>query len=55
MKIYTYSFLLRGFSPFCQPMNGLVSHDDNIGRWGTVTYSRPLSDGEIEEYELIKA
>lgn len=51
---YYYGMRLRGFSPGCQPIAGLVERvDDPAGEyWDILIYDRPLSDREIEAYEL---
>lgn len=56
MKKYIYGMRLRGFSPGCQPLNGLVKiQDDPIGRYYNIlTYNRPLTADEIENYELVR-
>jgi hypothetical protein len=51
-NIYWYEYKLRGFSPFCQP-KGFIDHNDNKGRHGIVAYNRPLTESELDEYELI--
>ena len=48
---YWYEYKLRGFSVGCQP-KGFVDKDLSTGRYGAVAYDRPLTDHEIEEYEL---
>ena len=51
---YTYGMRLRGFSPGCQPKNGLVERkDDPSGKyWDLLVYSRELTYGEVKDYEL---
>ena len=51
-NLYEYVYRLRGFSLGCQP-KGFVSHNDNVGRFGSVTYDRALTKKEMDEYELI--
>ena len=53
-KVYKYGMRLRGFSPGCQPMSGLLSReDDTTGKYyDLLTYSRKLSDKEVSDYEL---
>ena len=50
--MFTYAYTLRGFSLGCQP-KGFISHNDNIGKYGTITYDRELTDKELFEYDLI--
>lgn len=54
MKFYFYGMRLRGFSIGCQPMKGIVERqDDKTGRYHDIlVYSRPLSGGEVRDYEL---
>lgn len=49
-----YGMRLRGFSPGCQPKEGLVRReDDHAGNYYDILfYSRELSEKEVEEYEL---
>ena len=51
---YIYGMRLRGFSPGCQPMNGLVERrDDSSGKYyDLLVYDRRLSDRELADYEL---
>jgi len=51
---WRYGMRLRGFSPGCQPMAGLVAHwEDTRGRYFDVLeYDRALSDKERRDYEL---
>lgn len=53
---YKYGMRLRGFAPFCQPMKGLIeAKDDPTGMyWSILIYSRPLTEKEMQEYELDK-
>ncbi len=52
--IYTYGMRLRGFSPGCQPMQGLIERrDDPKGRYhDLLLYDRELSEKELQDYEL---
>lgn len=52
--IYTYGMRLRGFSPGCQPMTGLVERrDDPKGKYhDLLLYDRELSEKEMQDYEL---
>lgn len=54
MATYTYGMRLRGFSPGCQPKNGLIERrDDPSGKyWDILVYSRELTDEEVKDYEL---
>lgn len=51
---WRYGMRLRGFSPGCQPMAGLVARrEDTRGRYYDVLeYDRALSDKERRDYEL---
>ena len=59
---YLYGMRLRGFSPGCQPKDGLICCEPGplrIGRYGKAKqyhdglwYSRKLSDKELRDYEL---
>lgn len=54
MKKYIYGMRLRGFSPGCQPLYGLIQiEDDPAGRYyNLLTYNRPLTADEIKNFEL---
>lgn len=53
IQTYWYGMRLRGFSPGCQPMKGLVGTMEGIGRYHCVLiYNRELTDEEIRDYEL---
>ena len=49
-----YGMRLRGFSPGCQPKDGLqYGTDDPAGRyWNILVYNRRLSDKEMADYDL---
>lgn len=50
---YRYGMRLRGFSPGCQPKEGLVGREDGGMKYhDIVVYSRPLTDRELDDYEL---
>lgn len=51
---YFYGMRLRGFSPGCQPMDGLIERidDKNNEYHDILVYSRQLSPKETENYEL---
>lgn len=51
---HAYGMRLRGFSPGCQPMSGLLERkDDESGRYYDILiYDRELSDRELEDFEL---
>ena len=51
---YRYGMRLRGFSPMCQPMNGLVRReDDPTGKyWDILVYDRQLAPEEVRSYDL---
>jgi len=56
-KIYVYGMRLRGFAPGCQPMNGYLFRRDDTESSGRkyhdiIAYTRPLTDQEINSYEL---
>lgn len=52
-KIYKYGMRLRGFAPFCQPMNGLLMAEDGDKKYHDyLYYERKLTDKELEDYEL---
>lgn len=50
-NLYWYEYRLRGFSLGCQP-SGFVDRNENIGRHGIIAYDRPLTQKEIDDYEL---
>ena len=52
--MYRYGMRLRGFSIGCQPMKGIIDgQDDPTGKYYSIlTYSRKLTDAEVNEYEL---
>lgn len=50
---HRYGMRLRGFSPGCQPKQGLVRREDATGRYHDIlVYSRLLTEKELDEYEL---
>lgn len=51
---YLYGMRLRGFSPGCQPMEGLVEQrDDPAGRYhDLLVYDHELTRGELLYYDL---
>lgn len=53
-KEYRYGMRLRGFSPGCQPMNGLLrTEEDPLGDyWDILVYDRELTESEVKSYEL---
>lgn len=53
-RLYLYGMRLRGFSPGCQPKQGLLwRQDDTTGLyWDIIVYDRPLTDEELRDYEL---
>ena len=51
-QIYTYTFRTRGLSPGAQP-KGFVSDNPSEGKFGSVSYDRPLTEKEIRDYELV--
>ena len=52
--MFKYGMRLRGFSPGCQPMSGLVRREDDPAKkyHDILIYSRPLNDHEQEGFEL---
>ena len=52
-KGYRYGMRLRGFSPGCQPMNGLVEALEGNERYHNILlYNRKLTADELRDYEL---
>ena len=51
---YLYGMRLRGFSPGCQPMQGLIEaeYDESGEYYSLLTYDRKLTEKEIHDYEL---
>lgn len=51
---YFYGMRLRGFSPGCQPMEGLrYRKDDKTGEfYDILVYDRKLTNEELRAYEL---
>ena len=51
---YLYGMRLRGFSPGCQPREGLVGYKEDItGKYyDLLVYDRELDDEELRSYEL---
>lgn len=51
---YYYGMRLRGYSPGCQPREGLLSvgEDPNGKYWDVLIYDRELTEKEIRDYEL---
>ena len=49
---YRYGMRLRGFSPGCQPMKGLLRREDDKRYYDILIYERPLMDKELRDYEL---
>lgn len=53
MKEYVYGMRLRGFSPGCQPMEGLRERRDGGAKYyDLLVYDRKLTDKEMRDYEL---
>ena len=51
---FKYTYRSRGFSPSCQPMNGLINHENQKGyKFEVITYNRKLTCKEISDFELI--
>ena len=55
MKVYKYGMRMRGFSIGCQP-GGVILHEDTnkteTGYWSYIYYNKPLTNEQIERYEL---
>ena len=51
---FRYGMRLRGFSPGCQPMTGLIRReDDTTGKYHDIlVYDGQLTEQEIKDYEL---
>jgi len=49
--LYWYEMRLRPLSIGSQP-NGFIQIDDTKGRHGIIAYNRPLTQNEINEYDL---
>lgn len=54
VNVNEYGMRLRGFSPGCQPMKGLIERrDDPTGRYYDIlVYAERLTDEEVAAYEL---
>ena len=53
MKEYLYGMRLRGYSPGCQPMEGLLRVAPGGGQYhDLLIYDRPLTEKELRDYEL---
>jgi hypothetical protein len=51
---FKYTYQSRGFSPSCQPMNGLIGYENQKEyKFEVLTYNRKLTCKEIAEFELI--
>ena len=50
-KYYWYEYRLRGYSLGCQP-KGVVMVDHDHGKYGAIAYKEPLTQKQIDEYEL---
>lgn len=51
---FEYTFRNRGFSPGCQPIDGLIKHETRKGfHYEVLTYNRKLSEEEISNFELL--
>lgn len=51
---HRYGMRLRGFSPGCQPREGLLYGEDDISGkyWDILVYDRKLTEKELSEYDL---
>lgn len=53
VPMYVYGMRLRGFSPGCQPIDGLDAvMEGNKKYYNILIYNRELTDEEIRDYEL---
>lgn len=53
MRLYKYGMRLRGFSPGCQPLDGLRRAEEGEGRYyDFIYYDRPLTEQEQQYYSL---
>ena len=53
VPMYVYGMRLRGFSPGCQPMDGLDAvMEGNEKYYNILIYNRELTDEEVRDYEL---
>ena len=53
IQTYWYGMRLRGFSPGCQPMDGLDAVMEGNEKYHNILiYNRELTDEEIRDYEL---
>ena len=52
--MYKYGMRLRGFAPWCQPMEGLITiFGDKSGKYhDLLLYNRRLTPKEVSDYEL---
>lgn len=52
--MFLYGMRLRGFSPGCQPKEGLVERQDDVtGKYYDIlVYNRELTEEELKNYEL---
>lgn len=50
--MHKYGMRLRGYSPGCQPMDGLLFVMDDKRYWNILIYNRKLTDQEVSDYEL---
>ena len=52
---YYYGMKLRGFSPGCQPMEGLLRREDDwTGKyWDILVYDMELNHIQCEHYDLV--
>jgi len=54
VREYRYGMRLRGFSPGCQPMIGLIRREDDTTEkyHDILVYDRRLTEKELRDYEL---
>ena len=53
MTLYKYGMRLRGFSPGCQPLDGLRKAEEGEETYyDFLFYDRPLTEDEQKHYDL---
>lgn len=50
-KLHWYEMVMRPVSIGTQP-KGMIEFDEDKGEWGIVAYDRPLTDKELDDYEM---
>ncbi|WP_025731562.1 hypothetical protein [Heyndrickxia ginsengihumi] len=51
-KKYWYSLKIRGISKGTQP-EGYIDIDKSKGKWGSIAYNRPLTEEELDHFDLV--